>query len=97
MAQDQKLTDALQGRTIQSTQNNNGEMVVGFDDGSTLTVQTGFGSSNSASTGGTVRSATLETASLHLELVNGRSLVIPLVEETSPVVRSGEGSVTYGS
>jgi hypothetical protein len=96
MVEENTLSQILKGRTIQSTQNKNGEMTLGFSDGSTMCVETGSGSSNSAATGGTIRSVEHSETSLHLEMVNGRSLVIPLVnEKITVVVQDKDGGTEY--
>jgi outer membrane lipoprotein SlyB len=96
MAEEQNLGNILRGRTIQSTQNQNGEMTIGFSDGSKMSIETGSGSSNSAATGGTIRSVEHSETSLHLEMVNGKSLVIPLANENKTVlVQDKDGSTEY--
>jgi hypothetical protein len=95
MAEEQTLGTIINGRTIQSTQNKNGEMTIGFSDGSTMCVGTGSGSSSVAATGGTIRAVEHSKTSLHLEMVNGRSLVIPLAENASVRVQDKEGSTEY--
>ena len=51
MTSNHKLTAVLKGRSITSTSNAGGVMTIGFDDGSTMTVQTGETGSNSSSSG----------------------------------------------
>ena len=93
MNSNHKLTAVLEGRSIRSTSNAGGVMTVGFDDGSTLTVQTGENGSNS-SRSGTVEKAQQTGTSLELIFTGGGTLLIPLAEETSSVmVRAGNGSL----
>jgi hypothetical protein len=98
MAEKQTLAEVLRGRTIQSTQNQNGAMSLGLTDGSTMFIETGHGSSNSAATGGTIRDVLLTETSLHIELVNGKSLTIPLpTNDTTIRVQNKDGALEYGS
>jgi len=98
MAQNQKLTELLQGKTIASTSNRSGTMTVGFTDCSQLTVQTGEGSSNSAATGGTVQEVKAEGNNLSLVLEGGDSLRIPLAAEASGILlRDKDGKQVYAA
>lgn len=95
MASNHKLTSLLQGRTIAGTSNSNNVLTISFTDGSKMTVQTA-GSSNSASTGGTVKSVRQQGTTLSLDMEDGGTLEIPLAEETSSVmVRDGSGAMEY--
>ena len=95
MASNHKLTSLLQGRTIAGTSNSNNALTIAFTDGSQMTVQTS-GSSNSASTGGTVKAVRQEGTTLNLDMENGGTLEIPLAEETSSVmVRDASGTMEY--
>ena len=95
MASNHKLTDLLQGRTIAGTSNSNNELTISFTDGSKMTVQTA-GSSNSASTGGTIKAVRQEGTRLSLDMEGGSTLEIPLAEETSSVmVRDASGTIEY--
>ena len=95
MAQNQKLTGVIKGRTIKSTGSSNGAMTIGFTDGSTMTVQT-TGNTNTGSTGGTIKDVRQQDTTLHLDLDSGSTLSIPLAEETSSVfLRDGKGDMEY--
>ena len=96
MTEKQTLAEVLRGRTIQSTQNNEGEMRLSFTDGSTMAIGTGRGSSSSAATGGTIRDVRLTETSLHIGLVNGKSLTIPLpTNDTTIRVQNRDGAPEY--
>ncbi len=95
MASNHKLTSLLQGRTIAGTSNSNDVLTILFTDSSKMTVQTA-GSSNSASTGGTVKAVRQQGTTLSLDMEGGGTLEIPLAEETSSVmVRDGSGTMEY--
>ena len=95
MASNHKLTSILQGRTIAGTSNSNNVLTISFTDGSKMTVQT-TGSSNSASTGGTIKAVRQQGTTLNLDMENGGTLEIPLAEETSSVmVRDASGTMEY--
>ncbi len=95
MASNHKLTSVLQGRTIAGTSNQNNALIVSFTDSSKMTVQTA-GSSNSASTGGTIKAVRQQGTTLSLDMESGSTLEIPTAEETSSVmVRSADGTMEY--
>ena len=95
MASNHKLTHLLQGRTISGTGNSGGALVISFNDGSKMTVQTA-GSSNSASTGGTIKDVRQQGTTLSLDFTGGGTLEIPTAEETSSVmVRDKNGTMEY--
>ena len=95
MASNHKLTSVLQGRTIAGTSNQNNALTILFTDQSKMTVQTA-GSSNSASTGGTVKAVRQQGTTLSLDMDGGGTLEIPLAEETSSVmVRGASGTMEY--
>ncbi len=95
MASNHKLTNLIQGRTIAGTSNQNSALTISFGDGSKMTVQTA-GSSNSASTGGTVKAVRQQGTTLSLDMENGSTLEIPTAEETSSVmVRGADGAMEY--
>ncbi len=85
MASNHKLTDVLKGRTITGTSNRGNVLTVGFDDGSTMIVQTA-GSSNSASTGSAIAAVRQQDTTLHLDFENGQTLAIQTAEATSSVL-----------
>ena len=95
MAANHKLTGVLQGRMIAGTQNSGGSLTVTFTDGSRMTVKTA-GSSNSASTGGTVRAARQEGTTLTLEMDAGSALSVTTAGATSSIiVRNSGGAMEY--
>ena len=95
MASNHKLTTRLQGRTISGTANQNDALTISFTDQSKMTVQTA-GSSNSASTGGTIKAVRQSGTTLSLDMEGGSTLEIPLAEETSSVmVRDASGTMEY--
>ena len=95
MASNHKLSSLIQGRTIAGTSNQNGVMTISFTDKSKMTVQT-TGSSNSASTGGTIKAVRQGGTTLNLDMENGSTMEISLAEETSSVmVRDGSGVMEY--
>jgi hypothetical protein len=85
MASNHKLTSVLKGRTITSTQGQGSELRIGFDDDSTMTVQTG-GSVSSASTGGTVKAVRQQNNQLHLDFEDGGTWEIQIAEPTASVM-----------
>jgi hypothetical protein len=95
MASNHKLTALIQGRTVAGTSNANNALTISFSDGSKMIVQT-TGSSNSASTGGTVKAVRQQGTTLSLDMENGGTLEVPLAEETSSVmVRDSGGTMEY--
>ncbi|MGI4790930.1 MAG: hypothetical protein ACRYFS_19035 [Janthinobacterium lividum] len=95
MASNHKLTTLIKGRTIAGTSNQGGVLTISFTDHSKITVQTA-GSSNSASTGGVIKSARQQGTTLSLDMVDGGTLEIQTAEETSSVmVRDGSGTMEY--
>lgn len=96
MASNHKLTSLIGGRTIVGTSNQNDALTISFGDGSKMTVQTAAGSSNSASTGGTVKAVRQQGTMLNLDMESGGTMEIPTAEETSSVmVRSADGTMEY--
>lgn len=98
-AANHKLTKIIAGRTINGTSNQGSQLTINFSDGSHMTVQT-TGSSNSASTGGTIdkvrQDADLTTPKLYLDMEGGSSLEIPLASPTSSVmVRAKDNHMEY--
>ncbi len=95
MTSNHKLTGVLQSRTISGTANQGDVLTIHFDDGSLMTVQTA-GSSNSASSGGTVKAVRQQGTTLALDFEAGGTMEIPLAEETSSVmVRDKGGAMEY--
>ena len=85
MAANHKLTGVLKGRKITGTQSSGNELKISFDDGSTMTVQTG-GSVSSASTGGTVKAVRQQDNRLHLDFEDGGTWEIQTAEPTASVM-----------
>jgi len=95
MTSNHKLTGVLKGHKITNTGNAGGLMTIGFDDGSTMTIQTADTGSNSASSG-TVEKVQQEGTTLALIMEGGSTMTIPLAEETSSVmVRDKNGAMEY--
>ena len=95
MTSNHKLTGVLKGRTISGTANQGDVLTIHFTDGSSMAVQTA-GSSNSASSGGTVQAVRQQGTTLELAFEGGGTLDIPLAEETSSVmVRDKGGAMEY--
>jgi phage baseplate assembly protein gpV len=95
MASNHKLTGVLKGRTITGTQNQGDKLLVHFDDGSSMTVKTA-GSTNSASTGGTVAAVRQQGSTLSLDMANGATWTITMAEATSSVmVRDKNHTLEY--
>jgi hypothetical protein len=85
MAANHKLTGVLKGRTITGTQGQGNELRISFDDGSTMTVQTG-GSVSSAAIGGTVKAVRQQDTTLNLDFDEGGTLEIQTAEPTASVM-----------
>ena len=95
MASNHKLTAVIAGRTIANSANADGKMTIGFTDGSTMTVKTA-GSSNSASTGGTIKAVRQADTTLDLDFEDGSTLTITTAEATSSVmVRDKNHTMEY--
>ncbi len=95
MASNHKLTGVLKGRVIASTGNADGKMNIGFTDGSTMTIKTA-GSSNSASTGGTIKAVRQADTTLNLDMEDGSTLQVQTAEATSSVmVRDKNHAMEY--
>lgn len=95
MTSNHKLTGVLKGRTISGTANQGDTLTVHFTDGSLMSVHT-TGSSNSASSGGTVQAVRQQGTTLELAFEGSGTMDIPLAEETSSVlVRDKDGVMEY--
>jgi hypothetical protein len=95
MAANHKLTGVLKGRTITGTQSAGNELRISFNDGSTMTVQTG-GPASSASTGGAVKAVRQQDNQLHLDFEDGGTWEIQTAEPTASVlVRDKEHKLEY--
>lgn len=89
MASNHKLTTLLTGRTITGSSNANNLMTINFDDGSAMTIKTG-GSSNSASTGGTIKAVRQQDTALMLDFEAGGTLTVTMAEAASSVMVRGK-------
>jgi hypothetical protein len=95
MTHNEKLSGILAGRTIRGTGNSNDTMTIYFTDTSKMTVRT-TGSTNNASTGGTIAAARQNENTLHLEFEGGDTLGIPLAAATASVtVHDADGTLEY--
>ena len=95
MAANHKLTSVIKGRTISGTQNQDGKLTINFTDGSHMTVKTA-GSSNSASSGGTIKAVRQAGTTLDLDMEDGSTFAITTAEATSSVmVRDKGGAMEY--
>lgn len=95
MASNHKLTSVIKGRTISGTGNSDDTLTINFTDGSKMAVKT-KGSTNSASTGGTVEAVRQTPETLTLAMEGGATLEVPLAEATSSVLlRDGKGGFEY--
>ena len=95
MAVNQKLAGVIKGRTISGTQNQDDRLTISFTDGSQLTVTTA-GSSNSASTGGTVTAVRQEEATVFLDMEDGSIFTIPMASTDSSIeVQDNSGAAEY--
>jgi phosphotransferase system IIA component len=95
MTSNHKLTAVLKGRTITGMQNQDHQLIIAFDDGSTMTVNTS-GSTTSAPTGGTIAKVRQQSTQLALDFEDGATMLIHLAEATSSVmVRAKDGTLEY--
>ena len=95
MAPNHKLTNVIKGRVINGTSNSDDVMAISFYDGSKMTVKTA-GSSNSASSGGTVKGVHQGGTVLNIDFESGATLSIQTAEATSSVmVRDKDGKMEY--
>jgi hypothetical protein len=86
MAANRKLSGVIKGRTISGTGNKDGKMLIHFTDGSSMTVKTADTGSNSAVSGGTVKSVTQADTRLTLVFEDDTKQDITLAEATSSVM-----------
>jgi hypothetical protein len=95
MTSNHKLTAVLKGRTITGTQHQDHHLIMTFDDGSTMTVNTS-GSTTSATPGGTIVKVRQQSTQLALDFEDGATMLIQLAEATSSVmVRAKDGTLEY--
>jgi len=95
MNSNRKLTGVIKGRTIQSTQHQNGLLTIGFDDGSKMTVKTA-GDTNSGVTGGTIKSVRQQDTNLALDFTDGTTMQVQTAEATSSVMlRDSKAALEY--
>ena len=97
MAANQKLTGVLRGRTATRVDWSGATAAVKFDDGSTMTVQTGGGAAANPVTGlGRVSGVRQRDLTLNLDFEGGTTLTLRTAEMTSSVlVRAGDQSLEY--
>jgi hypothetical protein len=86
MASNHKLTAVIKGRTIVGTGSDGKQMKIGFDDGSTMTIQTAPSNSASGRTGGKVKAVRQEGTRLDLDLEDGSTLDFTTAETASCVL-----------
>lgn len=86
MASNHKLTAVIKGRTITSTSSDGTQTRIGFDDGSTMTIQTAPNSSASGKTGGKIKAVRQQDTHLDLDLEDGSTLEFTTAEEASCVL-----------
>jgi hypothetical protein len=96
MARNQKLTRLIKGRGIAGVQQQDRSMVITFDDGSIMTVQTdGTARAPSASSGRVAAVRQLGTI-LSLDLEGGATLELHTLEATASVmVRAKDHTLEY--
>ncbi len=95
MTSNHKLTTLIKGRTISGTANADNVLTISFTNGSQMTVQT-QGSTNSASSGGTITAVQQSGTTLALLCEDGSTLTIETAEETSSVmVRDKDHTMEY--
>ncbi len=95
MNSNRKLTGVIKGRTVQSTQHQSGQLTIGFDDGSKMTVKTA-GDANYGVTGGTVKAVRQQDTDLALDFTDGTTMQVHLAEATSSVMlRDSKASLEY--
>lgn len=94
MQLNRKLTNALKGRTIQSESGDEGNVVLTFDDGSTLRLKVAGQASVAA--GGKVKAAHESGADFRLDLENAPAVQVRLADPGSSVtLRDKSGAVEY--
>ena len=87
MASNHKLTGVIKGRRIISTQSGGGTLTIGFDDGSTMTVQTApSASSSSVVTSAPIKAVRQQDTALDLDYEDGKTWTITTAEPTSSVL-----------
>ena len=95
MSPNHKLTTVIKGRMIDGSSNAGDVMTISFTDGSKMAVKTA-GSSNNASTGGTVKGVRQGGTTLEIEFEDGSDLSITTPEETASVmVRDKDAKMEY--
>ena len=91
MTSNHKLTGVLQGRTINGTSNSGDTLTIHFTDGSQMTVQT-TGSSNSASSGGTIKGVRQQGTTLALDFEAGGTRGVPFMSGDDTTFANDFGS-----
>ena len=94
MQLNRKLTNVLKGRTIQSKSGDEGNVVLTFDDGSTLRLKVAGQASVTA--GGKVKAAHESGTDFRLDLENGPAVQVRVADPGSSVaLRDRNGAVEY--
>ena len=94
MQLNRKLTNVLKGRTIQSESGDESNVVLTFDDGSTLRLKVAGHASVAA--GAKVKAAHESGADFRLDLENGPAVQVRLADPGSSVaLRDRNGAVEY--
>jgi hypothetical protein len=95
MARNQKLTGVLRGRELASSRTEGSLLVLGFHDGSTMTVRVA-GPMADVIVGGRVKSVRQRDTLFDLDFEDGTTLELLMAEPTSCVmVRDREGVIEY--
>ncbi|MDQ2686692.1 MAG: hypothetical protein M3Y28_02380 [Armatimonadota bacterium] len=86
MTSNHKLTGVIKGRTIASTGSDGAQTKIGFDDGSTMTIQTAPSNSASGRTGDKIKAVRQQDTRLDFDLEDGSTLEFTTAEEASCVL-----------
>ena len=85
MVRNQKLTAVLAGRSITAVDSRGGTVMISFDDGSTMTVQSD-GTEPAGARAGRVKAVRQRGTTLALDFDDGGTLTLRTAEETSSVM-----------
>jgi hypothetical protein len=86
MARNQKLTRVIQGRTVQSAQQQNNVFTIVFTDGSTMTVKTGQPVTCTEVSKSPIKAVRQQDTTFDLDFTDGSTLEIQTAEATSSVM-----------
>jgi hypothetical protein len=86
MARNQKLTRVIQGRAVQSAQQQNNVFTVVFTDGSAMTVKTGQPVTCAEISNSPVKAVRQQDTTFDLDFADGTTLEIQTAEATSSVM-----------